>query len=185
MGAKLLTTVPGLPEANLLHVANWVGLQLVDDTLVVEVTHGLTTDLLVQVVELADHGATVETKSDRLQLFQRSIVQMLVTRVLHSVVHFLVPDANLVRHVSFVSAHFRVLGEIELVEDVDGVAATCATLLSEFFDLVFEKHILSFKIVDFSLQFLVHFEDLFTFLLSIFEFILQIIDLVILILALQ
>ena len=45
MGAKLLTTaVPSLPEVNLVHVAHWVGFELVDGTLEVEVTHCLTLD---------------------------------------------------------------------------------------------------------------------------------------------
>ena len=113
MRAIILTAVPGLPDADLIDVADGIGAQLVNNALVLEVTHSISVDLIVQVVELADQSATVETKSDRLQLLQGSIVEMLVAWVLLPVVHLFVPDADLFRHVFFEFAYILVLWEIE------------------------------------------------------------------------
>ena len=74
MCTKILAAVPGLAEANLIDVADGIGTQLINDTLEVKISHRFTVDLLVQVVELTDQSATVDTKLDRLQLFQSSIV---------------------------------------------------------------------------------------------------------------
>jgi hypothetical protein len=68
MSAKLLATISCLPETNFVNVSDWIGAQLVDDTLEVEIAHGFTIDLLTQISKLADQGTTVETKSDGLQL---------------------------------------------------------------------------------------------------------------------
>ena len=76
---------------------------------------------------------------------------MLFAWILLPVMNLLVPEADLFRHVFFECAHILVLRKIEQVEHIDSLTSTTLHL-PEFPNLVFEKLLFSFKIVDFFLQ---------------------------------
>ena len=83
----LLSSILCSSELNLMNVVIRIASQLIDDALNIQITLGVSVDLLLKLAELDHDGAAIEAKPYRLKVLQNAVLHLFLRRVLHPLVH--------------------------------------------------------------------------------------------------